>query len=170
MMEGNTARRFFADPELSLTITGIDKEIIHRFGTLLRAMSSGYPIITEVFESFAKETRRMYQQLYPWFYMPPSVHKILIHGATVIQYVLLPIGMLSEDAQEVRNKHLRKFRLGYSRKCSRQATMEDELHRLLITSDQLVTCIHLLQSTSKRSALPTEVRSLLHHRKMKISI
>jgi len=65
--DGNTAHRLFADPKLSSTITGIDKYIIHRFGTLLRAISSGYPINTEAFESFAKETKRMYLQLYPWF-------------------------------------------------------------------------------------------------------
>jgi len=31
--------------------------------------------------------------------MPPSVHKILIHGSLAIKYALVPIGQLSEEAQ-----------------------------------------------------------------------
>lgn len=36
--------------------------------------------------------------------MPPSVHKKLILGSLAIKYALLPIGQLSEEAQESSNK------------------------------------------------------------------
>ena len=39
--------------------------------------------------------------------MPVSVHKILVHGAAVIDPLPLPLGMLSEEAQEARNKDVR---------------------------------------------------------------
>lgn len=56
--------------------------------------------------------------------MPTSVHKILIHGADVIKSSVLPIGQMSEDAQECTNKYIKKFHEDFA-KCSRAKTMED---------------------------------------------
>ena len=42
--DGNTARRFFSSPDLSSSITGIEKEIIVRFGVILQVISSGNQI------------------------------------------------------------------------------------------------------------------------------
>ena len=39
--------------------------------------------------------------------MPPTVHKMLIHGGEIIRRALVPIGWLSEEAQEARNKDYR---------------------------------------------------------------
>lgn len=33
--DGNTARRFFENPELSSNITGVDKQLIYKFGIIL---------------------------------------------------------------------------------------------------------------------------------------
>lgn len=38
--------------------------------------------------------------LYPWYCMSTTVHKILIHGPTIIDWSSLPMGQMSEDAQE----------------------------------------------------------------------
>jgi hypothetical protein len=35
--------------------------------------------------------------------MPPSIHKILIYGSLIIKNALVPIGQLSEEAQEASN-------------------------------------------------------------------
>ena len=71
-----------------------------------------------------------------FYYMPPSVHKILLHGESIIKhFAVLPIGQLSEDAQESCNKDYKKFRLYHARKCSRSDTNEDVFHTLLYTSD-----------------------------------
>jgi hypothetical protein len=51
--------------------------------------------------------------------MPASVHKILIHGAIIITEAMLPIGQISEEAQESRNKDLKQFREFHARKMSR---------------------------------------------------
>jgi hypothetical protein len=40
--------------------------------------------------------------------MPPTVHKLLIHGADIIENEVLPIGQLSEVAQEARNKDFKR--------------------------------------------------------------
>ena len=62
----------------------------------------------EKFRAFSIETARLLVKEYGWYKLPPSVHKILIHGADIISTTAeLPIGIYSEEAQETRNKHLR---------------------------------------------------------------
>ena len=71
--------------------------------------------------------------------MPQSLHKILIHGAEVIESLSLPIGLLSEEAQEARSKNLKKYREHHSRKSSRMKTNVDVMKRLLCTSDPVIS-------------------------------
>lgn len=73
--------------------------------------------------------------------MPATVHKILVHGVDVVQSALLPIGQLSEEAQEARNKDGRRFREHNTRNRSRVATNRDLLNMLLITSDPLINSL-----------------------------
>lgn len=67
--------------------------MIQRFGVILSVLSSGYEIDVNAFEVYSLETAQRFVQLYPWFYMPASIHKILIHGTDVIRHALLPIGI-----------------------------------------------------------------------------
>lgn len=92
--DGNTARRFFKNSQKSADITGVDKNLIQRFGNILSAMASGYEVNIPKFELYTKDTAKLFIFLYPWYYMPSSVHKILIHGADVINAALLPIGKI----------------------------------------------------------------------------
>jgi hypothetical protein len=48
--------------------------------------------------------------------MPASVHKILVHESDILCGTILPIGHLSEVAQESRSKDLRYFRRSQARK------------------------------------------------------
>lgn len=51
---------------------------------------------------FAK-TANLYVKLYGWYYMPASVHKILDHGAKIIEsFLLIPIGLLSEAQESIK--------------------------------------------------------------------
>lgn len=43
--------------------------------------------------------------------MSPSVHKIFIHEPSVVASFALPIGQLSEEAQESRNKDMKKQKI-----------------------------------------------------------
>ncbi|KAL6420764.1 hypothetical protein ACFW04_013877 [Cataglyphis niger] len=120
--DGNTARRFFQNPTKSVEIT---------------ALSSNYKINTYTFHAYCQETAKLYVSLYPWYYMPPTVHKILIHGSS-IKEIILPIGQLSEEALE---------------------TNEDLFKRLLLTSDPLIS---FLQKSSKRQLeIALDVQNLL---------
>ncbi|GBP20050.1 hypothetical protein EVAR_13818_1 [Eumeta japonica] len=137
--DGNTSRRFFADHEQSASITGIDVNLVFRFRIILEAISSGFKINIETFKEYASETEKLYVQLYQWHPMSSTIHKILRHGAEVISSALLPIGQLSEEAAEARNKHFRDYRLNYFRKFSREACNLDVINRLLLTLDPLIT-------------------------------
>jgi hypothetical protein len=48
--------------------------------------------------------------------MPTAVHIQLMHGAEIIERAPLPIGQLSEDVQEARNKDIRRYRENFARK------------------------------------------------------
>jgi hypothetical protein len=120
--DGDTARRFFRNLEISANITGIDKWLIKNCSVILEAISSGFQLNVQVFKNYALETAQLYVQLYPWYYMPASMHKILIHGTEIIEHALLPKVQLSEEAQETRNKDLKLYRRSRTRKVSRETT------------------------------------------------
>ncbi|XP_025406345.1 uncharacterized protein LOC112680462, partial [Sipha flava] len=158
--DGNTARRFFKNAELTSAITNVDLQLIKRFGVILKTMSSGYEINLEKFEAYTLETAELYVSLYPWYYMPASVHKILIHGTDVIRSALLPIGQLSEEAQEARNKDFRNIRQNSTRQINRILQNEDLGHMLLVSSDPYISS---LKKTSKMNlkSFDEDIRALL---------
>lgn len=148
--DGNTSRRFFADPESSSRITGVDINLIKKCSIILQALSSGHRIDTSKFEMFAEETAKQYVELYGWHPMTPTMHKVLRHGTTIIDHAILPIGQLTEEAAEARNKHFRTYRQNYARKFSRELCNRDILNRLLLSSDPFLSCSRKrLQKKSK---------------------
>lgn len=82
-------------------ITGVDVELIRRLGTILSAVNTSDQVIDPgKFDLYALETAQLFVSLYPWFYLPASVHKLLVHGSECIRSLPLPIGMLSDEARE----------------------------------------------------------------------
>jgi hypothetical protein len=159
--DGNTARTFFRNPEVSAQITGLNEELIRRFSVILKAMSTGFRINTEKFEAYAKETAQLYIDTYPWYYMPPSVHKVLIHGSEVIKTAALPIGQLSEEAQEAKNKDFKFVREHHTRKISRTSTNEDLLHYLLLSSDPIISHYSRQRLSNYKNKISADVLPLL---------
>lgn len=102
----------------------------------------------------------LYLKEYSWYNMPVSVHKVLFHGRDVIASCVLPIGQLSEEAQEARNKDNRRYREFFTRKTSRIDTNTDLLNRLLISSDPFISSLRL-KMKRKRSPLNPDVLKLL---------
>lgn len=150
--DGNTSRRFFANIETSARITGVDERLIERFAIILEVISSGHEINLPKFSSYCSDTAKLYVELYSWHPMTPTVHKVLVHGPVIVQHALLPIGTLSEEAAEARNKHFRQFRERYSRKFSREQCNLDVLNRLLLTSDPYFSSI---RSRPKKMSMPS---------------
>lgn len=158
--DGNTSRRFFDDFEISAAITGIDMNLIYRLKVILDTLCCGYKINADKFHEYCNETAELYVSLYNFYPMSPTLHKVLCHGAEVIKEAILPIGQLSEEAAEARNKHIRLYRLNYTRKFSRVTCNMDVLNRLLLTSDPLITGMRR-QTSKKRKPLYTDVINLL---------
>lgn len=115
---GNISRRFFADIDTASEITGINKDFLNRLKIVLEVISSSHRVNTAKFGEFCNNIVKIYVELYNWHPMRPTLHKILVHGATVIENAIFPIGQLSEEAVEARNKHFRSYRINYTRKFS----------------------------------------------------
>lgn len=152
--DGNTARRFFRDYKETAAITGFDVVLLKRFAVILQTMASGKEINIDAFSSYARDTAAMYVQRYPWYYMPVTVHKILIHGSDVMQHAVVPIGQLSEEVQESRHKEVRRYREHNSRKISRIKTNEDLVHALLIFSDPVIAASRKTNNCKKIEMFP----------------
>ncbi|XP_017465416.1 PREDICTED: uncharacterized protein LOC108358524 [Rhagoletis zephyria] len=135
---GNTARRLFENPQITADITGVNEQLIHRFKIILSTITCSQAIDAEKFQIYCIDTAKLCIDLYGWYYMPITVHKVLIHGSKIVSEAILPIGMLSEEAQEARNKDYRRYRLYHSRKTGRSSTNEDVMHHLLISSDPYI--------------------------------
>jgi len=137
--DGNTARRFFANPEVSAEITNIDLNLIKNFSFILRVISSGMFIHSDKFNILLEETKKLYLSQYNWFYMPSSIHKLLVHGKDIVDNFDIPIGQLSEDALEASHKMFRRNRLKHTRKSSRSHTCLDLMNYMLISSDPYIS-------------------------------
>ncbi|GBM77807.1 hypothetical protein AVEN_142166-1 [Araneus ventricosus] len=92
--------------------------------------------------------------------MPVSLHKILFHGKDIIDSCILPTGQLSEEAQEARIKHNRKFRELFTRKTSGIYTNKYLINRLLLTSNPFIANLRACPKI-KRGKISNEVRELL---------
>ncbi|PZC85997.1 hypothetical protein B5X24_HaOG214362 [Helicoverpa armigera] len=88
------------------------------------------------------------------------VYKVLFNVRDVIASCILPIGQLSEEAQEAKNKDNRRYREFFTRKTTRIDTNTDLLNRLLISSDPFISSLRLIIKR-KRSFLDPDVLKLL---------
>lgn len=159
--DGNTARRFFQASDLVSKILGVNLSLIQRFHVILQVLSCGFVIDVEAFNTYCLDTARLFVDLYNWYNMPTSVHKVLIHGPQIIEASELPIGELSEDAQEARNKDFKKYRESYSRKISREKTMEDVFHWLLASSDPLITGMRKIRNKKGKNITKEALKLLV---------
>ncbi|EFN64879.1 hypothetical protein EAG_09126, partial [Camponotus floridanus] len=81
--DGNTSRRFFGNPTVTAEITQIDEIFIKRLAVILETISCNFTIDAEKFGIYAQKTANLAISLYPWYNMPSTVHKILIHGKEI---------------------------------------------------------------------------------------
>lgn len=78
----------------------------------------------------------------------------------LFRYAILPIGQLTEEAQEAKNKEYRRFREFNTRKCDRLSTTEDLMHMLLVSSDPLLSSARV-KTKKKLKKLWPEAKDLL---------
>ncbi|KAL4721482.1 hypothetical protein ACJJTC_004994, partial [Scirpophaga incertulas] len=146
-------------------ITGLDVTLIQRFGIILSAIACEEPINDEAFADYARLTAEIYVELYGWYDMPASVHKLLLHGAEIIRHFnITPIGKLSKEASECRHKEFKKIREHHTRKFCRKATNEDILHGLLVSSDPFLSNVRPILRKKTKTAISDDMRNLLTSR------
>ena len=160
--DGNTARKALNSPELFADIVGVKVELILRLRNILIVVNSGYEINIESFDAYCKETSEYIVANYGWYVMPPTVHKLLEHGAEIANSMKLPLGQYSEEAQEAQNKEIQNARLNKTCKISRLNVMKNQYHYMLIRTDPVVSSISFKKHRNHNGEpLPEEVVNLL---------
>ena len=108
---------------------------------ILNVINSGHAIHAQRFGDYRSETAQLYLALYSWYHMPSTMHKVLIHGAEIVRSAIVPLGALSEEAQETSNRLYKEYRQFHARKFSRQATNMDILRMFLARSDPVIVSV-----------------------------
>lgn len=139
--DGNTSRRALSDQNRTrfAEILNVDRDLVNALHAILCAISSSHPINPEKFKEFGLSVARKYVAQYRWNHMPVTIHKILLHGDMIVRESLLPLGMLSEQAGESRNRLYALYRDQHAQKTSRIATLTDVFNRCLDSSDPLLS-------------------------------
>lgn len=70
--DGNTARRFFQNAEITADITKIDVNLIKQIYIILVIVSSGHKINIDKFCDFTHNTVRYFVAKCPWYNMSPT--------------------------------------------------------------------------------------------------
>lgn len=83
-----------------------------------------------------------------------------MHGGHIIKYNIVPMGHLTEEALEAKNKDFRRFRQFHTRKSDRKASNHDLLNMLLLSSDPLLSNMSSVLKKNKLKMTPA-LRSLL---------
>ena len=79
-----------------------------------------------------------------------------MHRADILNFFNVPIGILSEEAGESRNKDVRNCREFHARKINRKATLRDQFNYLMVSSDPIISsCARKV--TTRRSIFTAEM-------------
>jgi len=141
--EAASAKRAFVAEEEFSRITGIDRELIHRFNVILTVLSSEYEVLIEEFGEYCLGTADYFMTQYRWFQLPTAVHKILYHGNLILGDFIVPIGMMSEAAQIARNKDTMSFSSRQSKNEGREQVMTEIIKQLMVLGDPMVSIADL---------------------------
>jgi hypothetical protein len=83
--DGNTARRAFDNCDEMAEILGLNKFLLLNLRRILLCLVCQLPIDPEKFGELCTETALLFHTYYPWYYMPCTVHKVLIHGKEIME-------------------------------------------------------------------------------------
>ena len=74
----------------------MDRSVIENLRTILATLHCGKEVDWEKFHKFATSTYEDMIAKYPWYYVPSSVHALLLHGAPVMSTLELPPSFYDE--------------------------------------------------------------------------
>lgn len=151
--DGNVARKFFSAYSKVSSITKIREDFIKRIYVIMQTITSKKSIRVQEFKKYCDDTAKIYVDEYKWFPMPPSCHMILIHGSEIIGSFFIPIGQLSEEAQEAKNKDFKRVREYNTRKHSATKTNEDIMRYFQVSSDPYISHLRISYKTKSKEHL-----------------
>ena len=161
-LSGNVARKAFENPIKFAQIVGVSTMLVSNLDVIWRVLAASHPINADKFGLFCLETLDLYMSEVGWFNIPPTLHKILVHGKDIVKACPVPIGWTSEESSEANNKFVRKYLSHHTRKTSHSDTMSDLFHRLLQVSDPCLVTKSFKQLKKKHSnKLTPEMAELL---------
>lgn len=139
---GNSARRLFQAPTKFAEILNVEEKLIKNLHSLLLALSSSRTLNPVAIEKMAQETASLWVECVPYFPMPVSLHKLLMHGPDMVKSSPLTSGEYSETALESFHKVVRNTLHNHAM----NNTLENcnkSLHRyLLLRSDPLLSSVN----------------------------
>ena len=92
-------------------MTGVNEEVIVGFRTVLSVLHCGLPVDWAKFHAYAVKLYRRIVELYPWYYVPSSVHSILLHGAPIMSVLPLAPSFYDEGKSKRKNFEKKKKKL-----------------------------------------------------------
>jgi hypothetical protein len=161
--DGNTGRKLFAKPEIFAEVTGVDVRYIKKIATLLSAINLNLPLDIPKFSQLCSEAEELYYALYSWYPLPPAVHKLLRHGAAILEACPLPLGAVSEESHEARTKDVRFIKLHHTRRGSQLNSNEDLFRGLWVDSDPVIRGLQPPERRQQRATLTEDLRGLLRN-------
>jgi hypothetical protein len=96
-----------------------------------------------------------------WYDIPPSLHRVLVHGKEIVEATHLPIGITCKEGAESNTKFARRFHENHTRKTSQEDTMSDLFHQMMDFSDPIVVAMSPQTKTMPEKHFPPEMAELL---------
>jgi hypothetical protein len=155
---GNVAHKALENYVTTAQICGVSPMLVSNLDTIRRILSSAFAIDSQAFHSFCRETLDLYMADAGWYQIPPTLHRVLVHGHAIIEATPLNIGLTSEEGSESNTKFARKFYKNHTRKTSQQNTMSDLFLRLMDCSDPFILNQKI---TQKIKPVPNDMLQLI---------
>ena len=96
-----------------------------------------------------------------WYSIPPTLHRVLVHGKDIIKATPVAIGATSEEGSEANAKFARKFLKHHTRKSSHKDTMYDLFHPLVDISDPFVVAQSFFANEKQIRTIPPDMALLI---------
>ena len=173
---GNTARKAFNHPHFFAVqiIKNPDQNVMRvarcsRLITMTRniwiVLRSCMKVNVDKLQDYCDIARKIYEGLWDWYPMSPTLHKVLCHIREIIQYFppTITSGMLSEEATETANKDIKNFIEHHAPQHDLTARNLSVFTRFIVRSDPEVLAHEFPRKITKsnQEEYPEEVREML---------
>ena len=118
-------------------------------------------INTNEFDALCEKTLEIYFSDAGWYNIPPTLHKVLVHGREIIEATPVAIGITSEEGSESNIKFARRFYKHHTRKNCQGNTMYDLFHRLMDVSDPIILSKQCIPKQFSARKIPMDLLRLI---------